>query len=103
MFIEGAMHKNQVKLDHQLFDTEGTPIKDQTYFRKAIDSYLHSEPQGKIHDPQEYRAIIQMEKFSEQRPEIQTKNKISIDYMREITGNKNMSESRLKLLCQFIE
>jgi uncharacterized Zn-finger protein len=44
-----------------------------------------------------------MEKFPEQKNEIQTKNKISIDYMREITGNKNISEHRLKLLCQMVE
>ena len=85
------------------YDTQGTPIKEQTYFRKAIDHYGHTQGSGKIHDPQEYRAIITMEKFPEQKTEIQTKNKISSDYMREITGNKNMSESKLRLLCTFIE
>ena len=38
-----------------------------------------------------------------QQTEISTKNKVSVDYLRSVIDRKNVSESRLQLLVQFIE
>ena len=38
-----------------------------------------------------------------QQTEISTKNKVSVDYLRSVIDQRNVPESRLRLLVQFIE
>jgi hypothetical protein len=63
--------------------------------------YTHNEiPEGKITEASEARMKIAMEK---PHSGLATKNKLCTDYLRNLIDNKNLQESKIKLLISFIE
>ena len=105
MFVENGLYKKHNHLEHKVFDQSGSPVQHDQYFRKAVDQFVHDSPHKgmRTNDVNEYKANVMMEKFSKQNTQVESKSKISVEYMRDITGNKHMSESKIKLLISFIE
>jgi hypothetical protein len=65
--------------------------------------YLHHEsPDGKTTDASAARLKISMERPN-QPSDVATKTKVSADYLRNLIDNKNLGESKIKLLVSFIE
>ena len=59
-------------------------------------------PTGKINDPKVIKKVIEMEGLK-QSNDISTKNKVSVEYLKQLIDTKEMSEARQKLLLLFIE
>jgi len=83
---------------------DGSPCQQpEHFFRKAKDMYLHHDsPDGKVTDASAARLKISMERPN-QPTDVATKTKVSAEYLRNLIDNKNLGESKIKLLISFIE
>ena len=96
-------HITHTVADKPLYGIDGNPVPTpEHYFRKAKDMYPHESPDGKITDGNVARLRIAMEKPNVS-PDLATKTKVSHEYLRNLIDNKNLSESKIKLLVSFIE
>ena len=83
---------------------DGSPLlMPDRFFRKAIDNFTHdTSPDGKITDPDQarFRKSINQPK---QLMDLLTKDRISIDYLKNVLDTSNIPDKTLKLLIRFIQ
>ena len=83
---------------------DGSPLpREDHFFRKAVDHFTHDySPEGVITDPEHIRIKKQLEQ-PKKHADLETKGRISIDYLKQILDTNKVPESTLKLLVRFIE
>jgi hypothetical protein len=109
MYRETDAYKLHDHITHPIQDkprdlSDGSPgLHPEHFFRKAKDMYLHNEsPDGKVTDASAARIKISMERPN-QPSAVATKTKVSAEYLRNLIDNRNLAESKIKLLISFIE
>ena len=80
-------------IDKEHSSTVGASPRD-IYARKAEYDFTHDKaPSGKIVDPKFIKKIMEMEGMK-QSNDISTKNKVSVDYLKQLIDTKEMPLSR---------
>lgn len=109
MFKETDAYRLHDHISHPILDkprlmTDGSPSpQPEHFFRKAKDMYMHNDsPDGKVTDASAARLKISMERPNQQS-DVATKAKVSPEYLRNLIDDKNLGESKIKVLISFIE